>query len=87
MLVFVHAEPCSGRTNSADVPEWFDDGSRVLRAYTTRGTMHYPANRVVDPGEGVGAALAEMFSDPAVAEVHIRNLLAQCYIARAVRQP
>lgn len=69
------------------MPEWFDEGPRVLRAYTRRGTMHYPANRVVNPGDGVAAALTEMFLDPAVAEVHLRNLLAQCFIARAVRQP
>lgn len=66
-------------------PGWFDDGSRVLRAYSHRGEMHYPANRVVRAGESVAVGLDLAFADPDVVEVHIRNLLAQCFIARAVR--
>lgn len=83
--VFVHARTCPGRPASAEVPDWFDHAPRVLRAYTAEGAMHYAANRVVEPGEGVASALAEMFLDPAVAEVHVRNLAAQCFIVRAVR--
>jgi Protein of unknown function (DUF1203) len=81
--VFVHADDCGGPDGR--IPAWFDDAPRVLRGYDASGAMHYETNRVVEPGAGVAAALAEILADPAVAEVHVRNLLAQCFIARAVR--
>ncbi|WP_109474824.1 DUF1203 domain-containing protein [Ornithinimicrobium cavernae] len=84
--VFVHAEACAGRPPGPEVPDWFADAPRVLRAYTSAGTMHHPANRVVETGQSVAEALANMFDDPVVAEAHVRNLVAQCFIARAVRQ-
>jgi hypothetical protein len=67
------------------VPDWFDQEPRVLRAYDAEGTMRYESNRVVDAGTGVGTALEEIFRDDAVREVHVRNLEAQCFIARVVR--
>lgn len=83
--VFVHAQDCPGRAASSELPDWFDDGPRVLRAYTSGGTMHYAANRVVEAGDGIAAGLEQMFGDPLVAEVHVRNMVEQCFIARAVR--
>lgn len=82
--VFVHAEPCP-RPADGTVPTWFDDDPRVLRAYDARGVMRYERNRVVAAGEGVAGALADILGDPGVAEVHVRNLLAQCFVARVVR--
>ncbi|NLG21348.1 MAG: DUF1203 domain-containing protein [Actinomycetales bacterium] len=83
--VFVHAAPCAEWDGSAGLPAWFDDAPRVLRAYTSESAMHYPAHRVVAAGEGIAAALEVMFADPDVEQVHVRNLVAQCFIARAVR--
>lgn len=85
--VFVHADVCTARPELSEVPAWFNDADRVLRAYTSDGVMHHPGNRVVRAGDGVAAALGDILADPAVAEVHVRNLLAQCFIARAVRTP
>ncbi|MCK0113330.1 DUF1203 domain-containing protein [Ornithinimicrobium sp. F0845] len=84
--VYVHAARCAGWTPSAAVPEWFDDAPRVLRAYTSEPAMHHPANRVVAAGEGVAGALEAIFADPDVTQVHVRNLLAQCFVAKAVRR-
>ena len=83
--VFVHADPCPRPHDAATFPAWLDDAPRVLRAYDASGAMRYAANRVVDTGEGVEAALRVVLDDPEVAEVHVRNLLAQCFIARAIR--
>ncbi|WP_377640365.1 DUF1203 domain-containing protein [Oryzobacter terrae] len=83
--VFVHAHPCPTTYEDGTVPVWLDEGPRVLRAYDASGAMRYGVNRIVAAGEGVEAALAEVLADPDVVEVHVRNLLAQCFIARAVR--
>ncbi|MGG5259150.1 DUF1203 domain-containing protein [Phycicoccus avicenniae] len=84
--VFVHAQACPVVADGT-VPAWLDDDARVLRAYDAGGAMRYEHNRLVAAGEGVEAALAEVLAHPEVAEVHVRNLLAQCFVARAVRTP
>ncbi|MBM6399923.1 DUF1203 domain-containing protein [Phycicoccus sonneratiae] len=84
--VFVHAGRCPHAADGS-VPAWFDEDARVLRAYDAEGAMRYDHNRVVAAGEGVEAALREVLAHAEVAEVHVRNLLAQCFIARAVRRP
>lgn len=83
--VFVHAGPCPVPHDPRLVPDWLDEAPRVLRAYDDGGAMRYAANRVVEAGEGVEAALAAVLEDEEVAEVHVRNLLAQCFVVRAVR--
>ena len=83
--MFVHAGACPRRTVRASFPAWLDEAPRVLRAYGEDGAMRYAANRVVAAGEGVEAALVAVLEDPDVSEVHVRNLLAQCFIVRAVR--
>lgn len=83
--VFVHEQACAGYTEPDRVPSWFDDEPRVVRAYDHTGAMRYASNRVVRAGEGVARALEEVFADPEVQEAHVRNLVAQCFIARAVR--
>ncbi|HET7823006.1 MAG TPA: DUF1203 domain-containing protein [Ornithinibacter sp.] len=84
--VFVHAGGCDGWAGGVGtVPAWFDDEARVVRAYDSTGAMRYDANRLVRAGEGVAAALDDVFRDPTVVEAHVRNSLAQCFVARAVR--
>ena len=83
--VFVHAGPCP-EPFDGQIPAWFDDGPRVLRAYDRTGAMLYAQNRKVEAGAGVPGALEQQFDDPAVAEVHVRNDLPQCFIAKAVRR-
>ncbi|WP_392543187.1 DUF1203 domain-containing protein [Oryzobacter telluris] len=83
--VFVHAGACPRPHRPGAFPAWLDEAPRVLRAYGADGAMRYAANRVVEAGEGVEAALVGILEDPDVAEVHVRNLLAQCFITRATR--
>jgi hypothetical protein len=82
--VFVHAQPCPGPVGG-QTPPWFDESPRVLRAYDASGRMLYDHNRLVGAGEGVDAALRAIFAAQEVAEVHVRNVIAQCFVARAVR--
>ncbi|MGL5930271.1 MAG: DUF1203 domain-containing protein [Dermatophilaceae bacterium] len=83
--VFVHAQRCPAPFGGG-VPSWLDDAPRVLRAYDRTGAMCYQYNRVVEAGQGVEAALAEIVAYEEVGEVHVRNLLAQCFVVRAVRR-
>ena len=84
--VFVHAERCGGWAGGVGtVPGWFDDEARVVRAYDSTGAMRYDANRLVRAGEGVAAVLCDVFRDPSVVEAHLRNSIAHCFVARAVR--
>lgn len=83
--VFVHAGECP-EPFDGELPGWLDDGPRVLRAYDADGSMLYEQNRIVPAGAGVRATLEMQFAAPEVAEVHLRNELAQCYIAKAVRR-
>ncbi|MGL5911437.1 MAG: DUF1203 domain-containing protein [Phycicoccus sp.] len=82
--VFVHAGSCPVPFDGT-VPSWLDDGPRVLRAYDRGGAMCYRHNRVVEAGHGVEPALAEILAHDEVSEVHVRNLLEQCLVVRAVR--
>ncbi|NNG19299.1 DUF1203 domain-containing protein [Naumannella sp. ID2617S] len=83
--VFIHADECP-IPFADEFPDWLDEGDRVLRAYDHNGAMRYERNVVVPPGGGVQDALRECLADPEVSEVHVRNLLAQCFITRAVRR-
>lgn len=58
---------------------------RVLRSYTADHKLHYAGNRVTGPDEDVAAVLHSLLADPQITEVHIRNLEAQCFIARVTR--
>lgn len=83
--VYIHADACPAPADDAPFPEWLDASPRVLRAYDQSGAMIYAANRIVAAGEGVEAALKDILSDLTLTEVHIRNLVEQCFIAKAVR--
>lgn len=83
--VYVHGDTCPASESDTPVPDWLDASPRVLRSYDASGAMIYAANRIVDSGEGVEAALEDILSDPMITEVHIRNLVEQCFIAKAVR--
>ena len=83
--VYIHADTCPVDADTIPFPDWLDLSARVLRAYDASGAMIYAANRIVQAGDGVEAALKDILSDPMITEVHIRNLVEQCFIAKAVR--
>lgn len=83
--VFVHPEPCDGYDPARGLPDFVRGTPRVLRSYTADQEMHYAGNRVTAPDDDIEAILHGLLADPQIAEVHLRNLQAQCFIARVTR--
>ncbi|MEU4395401.1 DUF1203 domain-containing protein [Kribbella sp. NPDC023855] len=73
--VFVHREACPGFTGSS-FPADFTDRRAVLRPYDAAGQMLDGV--LAEPGESEGE-LKRLFDDPAVALVHVRNVIAGCW--------
>ena len=63
----------------------------AIRKWSWRRSRHprpgdvLPGERVTVAGDGLVAILQELFADPRIAEVHIRDVEAQCFIARVTR--
>lgn len=83
--VFVHADRCEGYDPAAGLPAFVHGSPRVLRSYTAEQAMHYAGNRLTGSDDDLGAVLQELLADPRVAEVHLRNVQTQCFIARVTR--
>ena len=87
--VFIHPAACDG-PDGTGYPNWLAAGRRVLRAYGADG--HILGGRLVEAdtdGSPVPAesALAEMFTNPAVALVHARALEFGCFTFEVRRVP
>lgn len=80
--MFVHPEPCNGYDPVRGLPDFFAAKPWVLRSYTADQLMPYAGNRVTGPEDDLTAILQSLLADPQIAEVHLRNLEAQCFIAR-----
>jgi hypothetical protein len=80
--VFAHASSCGGPISPGYPADWVGR-PQVLRAYDSRGWIH-PATRVHDGSDPEGA-LAEVFADPAVVEVHSRNVAYGCFMFAVTR--
>lgn len=75
--VFVHAAPCRSEMDvHVYPPEWLGR-PQVLRAYDRRGWIHSAS---VHDGTSPGGAISTAFADPAVVEVHSRNVAYGCYM-------
>lgn len=83
--VFVHLEPCEGYDPGRGLPDFIRGGRRVLRSYTADQEMHYAGNRITGPDDDLDTILQALLADPQVAELHLRNVEAQCFNARATR--
>ncbi|HEU4945659.1 MAG TPA: DUF1203 domain-containing protein [Kribbella sp.] len=73
--VFVHAKACPGYSGEV-FPDQFRDRRAVLRPYDADGQMLDGV--VAEPGTSEGE-LKRLFDDPAVALVHVRNVIAGCW--------
>jgi hypothetical protein len=81
--VFVHAEPCGGRSETG-WPEDLKGAPRMLRAYSAAGRILRAVQ--LPPDGDPEAALDRLLSDPAVAVVHARAVEFGCFtfaVARA----
>jgi hypothetical protein len=75
--VFAHADVCSGPDPAAGHPAGWRGRPQVLRAYDQQGRIH--GGRQHD-GTDPEAVIAELFADPAVRELHSRNLVYGCFM-------
>ncbi|MEU4088633.1 DUF1203 domain-containing protein [Streptomyces aureus] len=73
--VFVHAQECAGPATDA-LP--FTNAHRTVRRYSARG--HILGGRLVETPEEFPEALAEAFTDPEVALVHVRAVEFGCFL-------
>ena len=84
--VFAHAEPCPGPGpgpgDTGPYPPDWRGRSQVLRAYDGRGWL---TDARVHDGSVPEAVIQEMFDDPAVVELHSRNVAYGCYMFRVIR--
>ncbi len=76
--VFTHAAACGGPTSLTTYPDDWRGRPQVLRAYDERGWIH-PASRMHD-GSDPEAAIADVFADPDVVQIHSRNVVYGCYM-------
>lgn len=83
--VFVHAQPCTSYDANQGLPDLIDGRALVLRSYAPDGAMYYAGNRITHPDDDVGAILEELLANRDILEVHLRNVQAQCFIARVTR--
>jgi Protein of unknown function (DUF1203) len=75
--VFAHATPCDGPESRTDYPTAWRGRPQVLRAYDRRGWIH--AARVHD-GDDPESVIGELLADPAVEQIHSRNVAYGCYM-------
>ncbi|MEO3818924.1 DUF1203 domain-containing protein [Plantactinospora sp. B24E8] len=73
--VYTHAEPCPGPGGDG-YPAAFRGRQQVLRAYDNRGWIR--TARVHDGGDPE-TVIADLFSDPAIVQLHSRNVAWGCY--------
>ncbi|GAA4610104.1 hypothetical protein BJY16_007672 [Actinoplanes octamycinicus] len=71
------------RTAGGGYPDAWRGRPQVLRAYDARGWIH-PSTRVHD-GSDPDGALAAVFADPDVVQVHSRNVAYGCFMFVATR--
>lgn len=86
--VFVHAEECGGPTSGPGYPAELHGARRMLRAYSAQGhilggtLIEIPTERA----DEVNDALREIFTDPAVALVHVRAVQFGCFMVEVRRR-
>lgn len=84
--VFVHADPCPAHEPSRDFLTTLSGAPRVLRSYTAAQAMVYAANRLTTAQDDLADVVGRIFADhPEVTEVHVRNVLHQCFVVRVTR--
>ncbi|MEP7056108.1 MAG: DUF1203 domain-containing protein, partial [Actinomycetota bacterium] len=74
--LFIHTEPCAEEPSRTEFPADFRDRRAVLRPYDADGQMLDGV--LAESGESE-RLLPEMFADPAVQTVQVRNVIAGCW--------
>jgi hypothetical protein len=76
--VYVHADVCEGYV-SGELPAELRTGPRILRSYHADGSLDYDDIVFVPKGDDLETALRDLLARPAVAAVHVRASLTQCF--------
>ncbi|HEY3003633.1 MAG TPA: DUF1203 domain-containing protein [Kribbellaceae bacterium] len=74
--VFVHTNDCGGPESTTSFPSDFTNRRAVLRPYDAGGRLMDGV--LAGPGESE-TLLKQLFTDPGVAVVHVRNVIAGCW--------
>lgn len=86
--VVVHAGACPG--HDGRFPAQFEERDQIVRAFGDDSgrvnTQVYDRNRLVRAGDGLARAVEEVLSDPRVREVHVHNVISQCFSFAASRR-
>ncbi|MEU8300658.1 DUF1203 domain-containing protein [Micromonospora sp. NPDC048909] len=75
--IFAHVTGCPGPDQAGGYPAAWRDRPQVLRAYDRRGRIH--GGRRHD-GTDPESVIAELFADPAVRQLHSRNVVYGCFM-------
>ncbi len=80
--VFIHAEECPEFSLSTELPSELSFLKILLRSYDFNG--HFVAHLELGTW-ALTTGIEKLLENPKCTEVHIRNVVARCYIAKAVR--
>jgi len=81
--VLAHAGGCEGAGEADSYPADWHGKPQILRAYDARGWIH-DASAMHDGSDPEGA-IAKIFTQPGVVEVHSRNVVYGCFMFRITR--
>jgi hypothetical protein len=81
--VFAHAETCGGPASTQEYPPDWRGRPQVLRANDARGWIHELST--MHDGEDPEGAIAVMFANPEVTQIHSRNIAYGCYMFTVTR--
>jgi DNA-binding Lrp family transcriptional regulator len=76
--VYVHADACEGYL-AGELPPELRTGPRILRSYHADGSLDYHDIVYVRDGKDLEPALRDLLTRPAVAAVHVRASMTQCF--------
>jgi hypothetical protein len=75
--IFAHAAPCPGPATTDEYPPAWLGRQQVLRAYDERGWIR---GAIVHDGSRPEVAIADLFADPQVVQIHSRNVAYGCFM-------
>lgn len=84
--IFLHAKPCSAYRQNEAIPAMYLDGEpRILRGYDRDNRIIYGTGKVLRPPDMAHHA-GELLRDPAIAYVHVRSSMNNCFTFRIDRR-
>ena len=82
--IFLHAEPCSPRPPSAELPAMLISERYLIRGYSADDRIVYGTGQIVQTGSMVAAAEV-LLADPRLAYIHVRSAANNCFLCRLER--